>query len=145
TPRGTARGCLPTAHRREGKSRRSARCPRRLGAIPRALSEFDTSNRRRPVEARTMRRSWKKQCLMALFMGGACVASEARAEPPDAETAIVLHPPGCPAGSFAEGPFLRLLEIELLSEGIRVVREHAGSGASDLTLTLEPTLCQTDG
>jgi hypothetical protein len=69
----------------------------------------------------------------------------ARAEPAGPGTAIVVNPPGCPAGSFAEGTFLRLLEIELLSEDIHVAKGHDVASATILTLTLERTACETDG
>jgi hypothetical protein len=38
-----------------------------------------------------------------------------------------------------------LLEIELLAEGTRVAKGPAAASASDLTLTLDRTLCETDG
>jgi hypothetical protein len=59
-------------------------------------------------------------------------------------TTILVHGPGCRAGTFMESAFIRLLELELLTDRMQVTLAEAAPTAGLLTVEVPSAVCDAD-
>jgi hypothetical protein len=59
-------------------------------------------------------------------------------------TTILVHGPGCSAGTFMEGAFVHLLELELLTDRMQVTLAQAAPTAGLLTVEVPSSVCDAN-